>query len=137
MSLIDRWLTSVLPSAFDALDASKGKWLLVLSTMVGVLGTIGSWCVHLKYPWFLYDLLDTHILGVIAIAVVLTPPFLASYCIGRLLLPELNGNVEVTGQPLSGYLFSEKEYGKWRMSVVAGMIAGLDLLAMWFTSQPG
>ena len=134
--MITRWLTSVLSSSFEALEANKRREFLLAASLVGSLGTIAIWIYHLRHPWLFDKMLHLEIAKILLMVIGFAPPFAAAHCIGRLLFFRINVSNEHASGPMSGYIYRDEEGKKWRLAVVAAMIGVVNFLLMMITSQP-
>jgi RsiW-degrading membrane proteinase PrsW (M82 family) len=132
MSVVNRWLASLLSSSIDILETEKRRRLLLLVTLAGILVTIGLWWIHLSSPG-LFDKVSNNIFSM---AVISAPPFLAALSFGHLMLPELKEGNEYESGPMSGYLYREKSNKRWKIVIAAVMIGALNYILMLLTSRP-
>ena len=102
----------------------------VLGVSVGTLVTVGVWWLHLTGSWFDEIYYRNHILYVIIVSL---PPFVSSFCAGQLLFPKLNERPEDRSGPLSGYMELEKGARRWKIVMIALLIAIINGALSRFT----
>ena len=132
MSIVNRWLASLLSSSIAILETDKRRHLLLLVALAGILGTIGLWWIHLSSPG-LFDKVSNN---KISIVVIFAPPFFAALSFGHLMLPELKEGNEYESGPMSGYFYREKSNKRWKIVIAAVMIGALNFILMALTSRP-
>ena len=137
MSSLDQRLTSLALSLFQALEESSKTRVRVLAVAGGILVTGGMWLVHLSYPYILHSVIeaDSKITLLCLFAVVLAPPFAASFSVVSLIWPQANEPVKDESGPMSGYFYRERADRKWKIIIASGIIAAINLLLMMVTSD--
>ena len=136
-SSLDEHGTSWALSAVDALESNNRKKTRGLIAAGGILVTIAMWLAHWFYPYVLDHLiqLESKILFLFVFAAVIAPPFAVAYNIGSIIWPEANEPIKNDSEPMSGYFYRERAESKWKLVIVAGIVAAVNLLFMVITSE--
>jgi hypothetical protein len=137
MSWLERRANAFALSLFQTLEANTQSRVRILAAAGGMLVTIGLWVVHLIYPYLFNSLLqlDDRTAYLAAFVLVFSPPFAAAFSIGTLLCPQAEEPVNNESGPMSGYFYQERANKRWRIVIVAGIVAAANFLLMVITSQ--
>lgn len=137
MSFLDRRLTSLALSAFQALESNTQTRARVLTAACGTLATICMWLGHLNYPDIFFTLLqiDSKLFSLLVFAVVLAPPFVVAFSIGSIICRQADEPAKEESGPMSGYFYRERANLKWKIAIVAGIIAAVNFLFMMGTGH--
>lgn len=134
MSFPER-LTSKALSLFNALEETTQARVHVLAAAGGILVTIGMWSVHLSYPEIFSTLFEHQDRWTkFFLGFVLAPPFLVGFSIGSFICRDAYKPVKDESGPMSGYFYRQRADKKYWILIVAGLLAGLNLLLMIITS---
>jgi hypothetical protein len=126
--------TSWALSLFDALESptqTKGR---VLAAAAGTFVTIGMWAVHLSYPEIFSTLLQSDDWAKLLLGCVLAPPFAVAFSVGAFIYRPAIERVKNESGPMSGYFYQQKENKRWRLLIIAGIVAALNFLLMMVTA---
>ena len=133
MSLENR-ATSWALSLFDALESPTQIRTRIFAAAGGILVTIAMWAVHLTYPDIFTYLLQTDDWGKLVLGFVLAPPFIVAFTVGSLLYRQAIEPVKNETGPMSAYFYQESATKRWKLLIVAALIAAVNFLLMLVTS---
>jgi hypothetical protein len=120
-------------SLFDALESSTHNRTRVFAAIGGTLATIVMWVVHLTYPEiFTFFLIDDW--AKLFLGFVLAPPFVFAFTVGSFIYPQPPEPKNESG-PMSTYFYQERASRRWKLLIVAGLIAAVNFLLMLITSE--
>ncbi len=127
-----RGLPELLGSLFDVLDNSASHKLHVFTAFAGILCTVGLWLFHLKNP----DPFGFYSAGRGPYYLILIPPpFVAVFSIGRLLFPKLERPPTDQTGPFALLLDREQTARRRNLVIVAGIAAAANFLFMMVTAR--
>ena len=132
MSILNRYLASLVSASWDALDSNDQKKARLLTATVGALSTVFMWSMNLGHPSILGG--RNGIVGTFIIVLVLAAPFATVVSVAYLVFPDSRSSEKAYG-PMSGYLQRERNDKRWKVMVTAGMISAANLMCMMIASN--
>jgi hypothetical protein len=131
--LID-WIISLFVDWFDKLQNAPFCRIHTATAIVAGCSTIGIWLLHIRDPHLFGYLSAGGAVSRLLFLIVLIPPFLAAFCLGKLVFPSSGASVPGQAGPLSAYLTQEAASRKWRLMIGAAVVGAANLLLLMFTS---
>ena len=130
MSLEERATSSAL-SLVDALESPTHTGVRTIAAVAGTVVTAIIWIIHLEY----FDIFDFYRemdrWAKPLLAFLLAPPFVVAFAIGCFIYPQ---PVEPkTGDeigPMSTYFYQERSSRRWKVLIVSGLVAAVNLVLM-------
>ena len=119
----------------QVLETDARKRIRVLTVVVAALVTIVMWAVHFRYPYLFKELLHSKREIKFLSALVLAPPFVAAFSIGYLIYPQAAETANNESGPMSGYFYQRSADRKWKIAIAAGIVAAVNFLLMFITSD--
>jgi hypothetical protein len=127
--------TSWAVSLVDALESPDNKNVRLLALAGGTLVTISMWVVHLLYPQIFLFFLEQDNWAKLFIGFLLAPPFVLAFAAGCFIYPQaIEPATENESGPMSAYFYQERASKRWKLVIVAGLIAAVNLVLMFVAS---
>ena len=120
-------------SLFDALDSHAPTKVRAYGAAGGILVTVSMWVVHLRYPEIFTFFLHLDSWAKLFLGFVLVPPFLAASTIGSFIYSQPTEPKDEFG-PMSTYFYQERASRRWKLLIVAAIIAAVNFVLMLVTS---
>ena len=121
-------------SLFDSLESNVHTKARILTAAGATLVTAGVWVVHLIYSEIFPTLLQTDGIEKLFLGFALAPPFVLAFTIGSFIYPQPIESFKKNKGPMSAYLYQEKASRRWKLLIVAAIIAAINFLLMMITS---
>jgi hypothetical protein len=121
-------------SLFDALESNAHTHARILVAAGATLVTIGMWIVHLLDSEIFRFLLQTDGIEKLFFGFALAPPFVVAFIIGSFIYPQPVESFKKNKGPMSTYLYRESASRRWKLLIVAAIIAAINFLLMMITS---
>ncbi|MFZ0430214.1 MAG: hypothetical protein WAO20_19000 [Acidobacteriota bacterium] len=132
--MIDRIISPFL-DWFEGIEKGPFRRPHAVAAVLAGFCTVGTWYLHLTHPHLFGDLATQSALAKLLYFVVLVPPFLAAFCLGKLVFPAASTPASnVPPGPMSAYLAQEAANRKRWLLIGAGAVAAVNLLLMMITS---
>ena len=134
MALEER-ASSLALSLVDILESNDHTRTRVYAAAGGALVTIVMWIVHLTWPEVFAFLFQIESWAKLALGAALAPPFVTALALGPFIYrqPVEPVSSEQAG-PMSTYFYQERSSRRWKLLVVAGIVAALNFLLMLITA---
>jgi hypothetical protein len=138
VKFLRRRSSSLLDSVVDITGAIEhnSRTTNFVIAVAGAIGTAVLWWVHLTHPGTFPDpVYDGGHSNAARLIIGLAPPFLTIFALAHAVLP--SAEVDPSG-PMSSYLKQQASGRLWKISIIAGVIAAVNLLFLIMTSiSPG
>jgi K+-transporting ATPase A subunit len=122
-------------SLFDALESPSHKRTRIYAAVIGAAVTLIMWIVHLRDPELLASLFESKGLAKLSLALLLAPPFVVAFTAGSFIYPQpIEPETKDEIGPMSTYLYQERSSRRWKLLIVAGIIAAVNFVLMLITS---
>jgi hypothetical protein len=122
-------------SLFDVLDSHTHKNVRILAAVGGTLVTIIMWIVHLTFPAIFYSFLQTDNWEKLILGFILAPPFVGAFATGTFIYPQaIEPKKKDESGPMSTYFYQERSSRRWKLLIIAGIIAAVNFMLMLVTS---
>jgi hypothetical protein len=130
MSLEERTTSSAL-SIVDALESPTHNGVRVVAAAAGILVTVVIWIVHLEFFNIFDFFMEMNSWAKPLLAFLLAPPFVVAFAIGCFIYPqpmEPKSGDEIG--PMSTYFYQERATRRWKVLIVSGLVAAVNLVLM-------
>ena len=122
-------------SLFDALDSRRHKKVRILAAVGGTLVTIVIWIVHLSWINIFDVFLEIDDWAKLFIGFTLAPPFAAAFAVATFIYPQaLEPKKKDESGPMSTYFYQERATRRWKLVIVAGIVAAINFVLMFAAS---
>jgi hypothetical protein len=122
-------------SLIDVLESPAHRRTRVFAAAAGALVTIAMWIVHLYYIDLFTLFSQMRGWAKLLLGIFLAPPFVLAFTLGSFIYAPAVESKE-TDEPglMSTYLYQERSSRRWKLLIVAGLLAGVNFVGMLATS---
>ena len=122
-------------SLFDTLDSGGGKRTRIFAAAVAAVVTLILWIVHLLNPELLAEFLQVDGLAKLPLGFLLAPPFVLAFTVGSFIYPQpIEPKSKDQVGLMSTYFYQERSSRRWKLLIVAALIAAVNFVLMLITS---
>lgn len=122
-------------SLVDALESPANTRMRVFAAAGGALVTGCMWVVHLMRPDIFAFFLSEDGWLKLFLGFVFAPPFVVAFAIGSFIYPQsIEPQPSNEFGPMSAYMYQERASRRWKLLIVASLIAAVNFVLMLITS---
>lgn len=122
-------------SLFDTLESQSHRRTRIFTAVGGAVVTVVVWIAHLLNPEIFAYFFQSRGWAKLILGFLLAPPFVVAFTAGSFVYPQ---PIEPKSRDevglMSTYFYQERSSRRWKLLIVAGIVAAVNFILMIITS---